>query len=693
MQHYLYMLFLLLFFPVTMMAQQFVSSTTKQSMDIQWDAKSLIIDGHRVVPAMGEMHYSRIPEAEWRGELEKMKEGGINILATYILWNHIEEVEGQFDWSGQRNLRKFLKLCKEVGMAVVIRIGPWCHAEVRLGGIPDWVFTKECETRTEDPVFMELSTYWYRQVFTQVQGLQWKDGGPIISCQFDNEYHGHGSYLMSLKKIANEIGFNLPFYTRTGWPELASPIPYGEMLPLFGDYADGFWERSSVEAAGDYWQAFHFKSHRIGADMGNLEGRKYEEKKVKQEDEQYYPYFTCELGGGMVPSYHRRVYLYPEDAYSMAVVKLGSGSNLLGYYMYHGGTNPEGKLTYLNEIQNTIDTNYSDLPVKTYEFQAPLGEFGQKNPHYYTLRKLHLFMKTFGEMLAPMDAYFPVVNHQPKQGDDSFLRWSYRSFNDSAFVFINNYERLQNLTDKKNIQFNVCGVQFPQKAITIPAGTMAILPVNIRVEDIKIKYATAQIITRERNSQGRMQLFLQKLNGVDAELCINGKTMKRVKPRGEVHPVYQSELVDVFLLTDEQANHYHMEPEQTVKATKVNFRKVKEAGPLRTITIGVSKVAEAPIDADFNDAAVYLIDVPSHEGLLDIEYQGDVARLYANGKFISDNFYNGRHFQYGLWRLPKDCTQMELRILPIQKNAPIYFPREADHTPGEKVITVNHLTK
>lgn len=163
MQHYLYMLFLLLFFPVTMMAQQFVSSTTKQSMDIQWDAKSLIIDGHRVVPAMGEMHYSRIPEAEWRGELEKMKEGGINILATYILWNHIEEVEGQFDWSGQRNLRKFLKLCKEVGMAVVIRIGPWCHAEVRLGGIPDWVFTKECETRTEDPVFMELSTYWYRQ--------------------------------------------------------------------------------------------------------------------------------------------------------------------------------------------------------------------------------------------------------------------------------------------------------------------------------------------------------------------------------------------------------------------------------------------------------------------------------------------------------------------------------------------------
>ena len=66
----------------------------------------------------------------------------------------------------------------------------------------------------------------------------------------------------------------------------------------------------------------------------------------------------------------------------MALVKLGSGSNLLGYYMYHGGTNPEGK-TYLNENQRTKGTNYNDMPVKNYDFQAPLGEFGQKNAHYY----------------------------------------------------------------------------------------------------------------------------------------------------------------------------------------------------------------------------------------------------------------------------------------------------------------------
>ena len=167
----------------------------------------------------------------------------------------------------------------------------------------------------------------------------------------------------------------------------------------------------------------------------------------------------------------------------MALVKLGSGSNLLGYYMYHGGTNPEG-LTWLNEMQRTIATNYNDMPVKNYDFQAPLGEFGQTLLHYYQLRKLHLFMHDYGEMLAPMEATFPCPQDISK-GDDSFLRWSYRSQDNSAFIFINNYERLQNLSAKRGVRLSACGVKLPK--LNIPAGTMCILAVNIDV----IRYATA----------------------------------------------------------------------------------------------------------------------------------------------------------------------------------------------------------
>ena len=650
-----------------------------QNREVKWDRHSLMIDGRRVCPVMGEVHYSRIPADEWPAEVRKMKEGGVTIIATYIFWNHVEEQEGIFRWDGQRNLRRFIEVCQQEQLPVVLRLGPFCHGEVRNGGIPDWVFTKGCKTRDENPVFLGLVERLYRQIFTQVQGLQWKDGGPVMAAQFDNEYRGRGEYLMALKQIATRIGFDLPFYTRTGWPELATPVPFGEMLPLYGDYADGFWERSIEETAGNYYKAFNFKAFRSSTAIATEQLGEQKER-LNKGDEQY-PYFTCELGGGMMAAYHRRPYIYPEDAYSMAIVKLGSGSNLLGYYMYHGGTNPEG-LTYLNETQRTIATNYNDLPVKTYDFQAPLNEFGQKNPQYYMLRKLHLFMLDWGDVLAPMEASFPCKQDIEK-GDDSFLRWSYRAKDGSGFIFINNYERLQNVSAKKNVKLEACGVKLPQ--LTIPAGTICIFPVNIE----GIKYATAQLVAK-RNGK----VYLEQIKGIPTTLAIGHKVLKNLKPKGPETPVYKN----YYLLTSEQAGRLFLEEaahlDIAINAPIIN--KVKEAGALRTITMGVNKVAEEPVDEDFEQAAVYTIDLPAVSGegrLLNIEYRGDVARLYADGQLIDDNFYNGRPFQYALWRLPKECKQLELRILPLQKDMPVYFPREADTTPGEQVMKVTIINQ
>ena len=658
-----------------------IKADTKFGAPVSWDRHSLIIDGKRVCAVMGEVHYSRIPADEWREEVRKMHDGGITIIACYVFWNHIEEIENQFDWSGQRNLRAFLEICKEEGLPVVLRMGPFCHGEVRNGGIPDWVMATGCKTRSEDPLFLAATEKLYRQIFTQVQGLQWKDSGPVIAAQFDNEYGGHGSYLMALKRIALNIGFDLPFYTRTGWPELASPVPFGEMIPLYGDYADGFWDRSTREGAGSYYKAFNFHAFRGSTAIASEQLNQKEGEEGA--DVKAYPYFTCELGGGMMQSYHRRINTYPEDAYSMAVVKLGSGSNLLGYYMYHGGTNPEGKLAYLNETQRCIVTNYNDLPVMTYDFQAPLGEFGQTNPHYYMLRKLHLFMQDYGELLAPMQASFPC-EQDIKQRDDSHLRWSYRSAGNSGFVFVNNYERFAGLTAKKGVQFDVCGVCFPQKPMTVPSGTSCILPVNID----GIRYATAQLIA---NREGKV--YLEQIAGISTEIALtNGKVLRNVKPLGVARPVYGN----IYLVDSETAGRLFLNkaPREFVKdaTAAVSITKIREAGLARTITIGDKKVAEEPVDEDFNSAAVYRIDLPEiRDAILCINYQGDVARLYANGRLIDDNFYNGRPFLYGLWRLPEGCNQLELRILPLQENMPVYFPREADKSPGESVKSVEIL--
>jgi len=641
---------------------------------VTWDRQSLLIDGRRVCPVMGEVHYSRIPADEWADEVRKMREGGVTMLATYVFWNHIEEQEGRFRWDGQRSLRRFLEVCRQQQMPVVLRLGPFCHGEVRNGGIPDWLFEKGCKLRSTDPAFLGYAEKLYRQIFTQVQGLQWKDGGPVIAAQFDNEYRGSGDYLMALKRIALAIGFDLPFYTRTGWPALSKPVPFGEMLPLYGDYADGFWDKDTAEGVGEYYKAFNFKGLRSSTAIGtDLLGK--QEAKAEKGDQDY-PYFTCELGGGMVTAYHRRPYIYADDCYSMAVVKLGSGSNLLGYYMYHGGSNPEGELHTLNEVQTSPGTANNDLPVVTYDFQAPLGEFGQTNESFYRLRPLHLFMNDYAELLAPMNASFPAPQDL-KKGQDTGLRWSYRSLDQSGFIFVNNYERLQNLSEKRGVQLSACGVSLPK--LTIPAGCIAIFPVNID----GIKYSTAQIVAKRDG-----KIYLMQVKGIPTTIALqNGKTLKNVKPKGTEKPVCEN----IYLLTQETAEHLFLPANAPDDAgLTVRCQKVRDAGALRTIVKGKAKVAEAPSEGDWEQAAVYKITVPQgaitqSKHLLRIDYQGDCARLYVKGQLIADHFQYGRPFLYGLWRLPKDCAEIELRILPWQADAPVYLPREADKTAGERV--------
>ena len=190
------------------------------------------------------------------------------------------------------------------------------------------------------------------------------------------------------------------------------------------------------------------------------------------------------------------------------------------------------------------------------------------------------------------------------------------------------------------------------------------------------------------------KVYLEQIKGVPTTLAIGNKVLKNLKAKGPDVPVYQN----YYLLTSEQAGRLFLDEMAhfDVAYEAPMIKKVKEAGPLRTITIGVNKAAEEPTDADFEQAAVYTIDLPEVSGegrLLNIAYRGDVARLYADGKLIDDNFYNGRPFQYALWRLPKECKQLELRILPLQKDMPVYFPREADTTPGEQVIQVTFINQ
>ena len=488
---------------------------------IEVGSNSMILNGKPIIPVMGEIHFSRVKESEWKKELLKMRAGGLTIVATYVFWIHHEEIENDFDWSGQRNLRKFIEICRELDFPLMLRIGPWCHGEVRDGGFPDWLVRSGIRLRDDNSAYLEHVKKWYSQVFKQAEGMLWKDGGPVIGIQLDNEYRGRGTHLMTLKNIASELGFDVPIYTRTGWPKLATPVPYGEIIPLYGDYVDGFWDRNLTDMPGDYKKTFLFRSFRNSTVIATEQLPKHDEK--DNPNDLGYPFFTCELGGGMMTSYHRRINIHPKDIYTLALIKIGSGSNLPGYYMYHGGNNPEGKLTTLSENQGTAFTNHNDLPVETYDFQAPLGEFGQINPHYHMLRRLHLFLQDFGGELALMSPYFP-----DNAENDSQLRWAVRSNGKSGYVFVNNYERMKTLSDKPDTQFQLNfpdeKITMPSVPITIPSGVSLFFPFNLNLGGVMLKYASAQPIAKIEESGTTTYVFFQ-LDGILSEFAFDKNTV------------------------------------------------------------------------------------------------------------------------------------------------------------------------
>jgi beta-galactosidase len=301
------------------------------------DSSSLLLDGKRWTPVMGEFHFARYPEEEWREELLKMKAGGIDIVSTYVFWIHHEEIEGQFDWSGSRNLRRFIQVCQETGLKAFVRCGPWDHGEVRNGGFPDWLLKKGWRTRSNDTNYLGKARILYGEIARQLDGLLWKNGGPVIGIQFENEYSGPAEHLLTLKHIGREAGLDAPIYTRTGWDQPSGRMPFGELVPLYGVYAEGFWDRVLTPMPAGYWKGFHFSHNRM--DDATVSGVPGEGGAVDPPDAAKYPYLTCEIGGGMMNSYHRRILVNPKDAESTTLIKLGSGSTLPGYYMYHGGAN------------------------------------------------------------------------------------------------------------------------------------------------------------------------------------------------------------------------------------------------------------------------------------------------------------------------------------------------------------------
>ena len=693
------------------LSDRFYGKDEKNGREISFTNYYMQLNGEPFMGVMGECHYARVSENQWEDTILKMKMGGINIISTYIFWIHHEEEEGIFRFDGNRNIRKFVELCARHGMYVVIRCGPFDHGEVRNGGLPDWLYGKPFEVRSANDGFLHYTRRLYHNIAEQLKGLFFRDGGPIIGAQLDNEYMHSASpweittgitnewvpggsegdaYILRLKEIAQEEGIVTPFYTCTGWGGAATPSD--ETLPLLGGYA--FWPWIFYDYRGEHPATPEY----IYRDFHNNEIPKTYNFEPAYEPEKL-PYACCEMGGGMQVYYYYRFQLPFESVDAMANIKLAGGCNFLGYYMYRGGTNPKGKRApFLNECQ---------CPKLSYDYQAPVGEFGQLRPSYFRLKALHYFAEAFKSELVRMRTVLPEGAEDIAPEDVETLRWNIRTDGKSGFIFLNNYQDHAACRDK---QGETIQLRLRDETITIPglspaAGEEAVLPFNVEICGHLLKYATAQPLTSVKTDNETVWFFFEPAgmkaqyvwaDGEETHEGLRIVTLTREQSLEFSKICYHGKeyalLSDAPLIFDGET----FSVESGTAGKKASFLMSYPGLPFRMLPDGVSAVpaeeglfrgirilwdddpfAATELPVTKTGMGRYVFELPAlpercKDVILEIDYRGDVGHLFHDGELLSDNFSNDAVWEVGLKEVladPGRDHELTILITPKKKNA------------------------
>lgn len=679
-----------------------------------WTNAYLTVDDKPFFGIAGEIHYSRLDPSCWEDALRKMKACGVNVVSIYVFWIHHEEIQGRFDFSGRRDLRRFATLCGELGLYVILRLGPFNHGEVRNGGVPDWVYGMPFEPRSTDPGFLRLVKKLYDQIAGQVQGLLYKDGGPVIAAQLDNEYmhsaalwedtrgttneyvnsSGEGdAYLLALKRLCMEAGLDVPFYTCTAWGGAAAP--YEECVPLWGGYPYAPWlitpETPDHPATEEY----------LYRDCRSENCSRYHSYNPLYPPADM-PFACCEMGGGMQTSYAYRFRVDPRSVDALANVKVGSGCNFVGYYMFCGGTNPTGKKSrFLNELW---------CPKLSYDYQAPVGEFGQLRESYRRLRLLHGTLNTFGSFLCEMETSLPENADSLLPTDKKTLRYAARRNGVMGFLFLNNFQDHAAMQDKTDIVFDLDTDQgklrIPQEgSLNLKEGESCVLPFGLPILGDSLSYATMQPVYILKTDSGELW-FCFRPEGMRSEMVFSGagkitfgdgemETQTVHLPDGDLQiNCFSREMAfglaqvvlqgtphvlwsDATVTEDGDELLVESEKEEAELRLWPPARNAKELSLNGTFSMHRFSFSQPMIQVkvrSLSDTRHVLI-IPKgsliniYDARLCIAYEGDAAQLFLSGELIADHFHNGGVWEVGLRELANRCLgkQLVLHIVPQKK--------------------------
>ncbi|HQP97464.1 MAG TPA: beta-galactosidase [bacterium] len=354
---------------------------------VEYDRRSLLLNGQRVFLTSGSIHYFRVPHELWADRLEKAKSFGLNCIQFYVPWNYHEPREEDYYFKGDADLDRFMSLCEKMGFYLIARPGPYICAEWDFGGFPAWLLTKPgLLPRRYEPQYLGYVDRWFNRLIPMIAKHQYTSGGGVILVQIENELGNicleeeeSEAYLTHLEKLVHRNGIDVPLITCAGS------------------------HKGTLECING-----HYPARQVG---------KFREKQRES------PIFSTEFYPGWYSTWHNPADWNP---YPKQVVEnetwrfLCAGASGYNYYMWHGGTN--------------FGYNTMYLQTTSYDFTAPLSEAGGVTDKFRALARPARFASAFSRTLADCD---PVCAYK------IFGRYgelvAHTRINDGArFVFLEN---------------------------------------------------------------------------------------------------------------------------------------------------------------------------------------------------------------------------------------------------------------
>ncbi|MBO5223356.1 MAG: beta-galactosidase [Clostridia bacterium] len=686
-------------------------------MKIGYNEKYLIKDGKPWFLVMGEYEYSRSDCRYWKDGILKMKALGCNAVQSYVIWSHHEEIEGKFNFRGNNNLRKFIREIKDAGMLMCLRIGPWVHGEVRNGGFPDWMFEKNMKTRTDDPEYMAVLERYLREIYKQCEGYMLEDGGPIFSIQVENEYQKHAwggaqtredgdRHVNNVIALIEKIGFKVPIYLATAWGDAA----IGNALPCWGGYCEAPWEGhiNPQPPSANYLIKHNPNASPIG---------EYEDKPLTTQDftvsKQNYPYLTIEQGAGVQMTKIRRPISLPEDNGAMTMCRIAQGVANLGYYVYHGGMNPVGALSTMQEYYHPkLCKKYwgfaCDLSEINYDFQGAISMYGKMKGTGYELKLWAMLAREFEDVLTPADTFLPAdAVEDPK--DFTTLRYAIRKYGNSGMAFFNNFVRRYDVTDKTVENFKV---KAGEEEIAFPTFTLknkqyCAYPFNLKVGDMTVKYATATPFCVLNGKD----LVLWSDTG-SAEIAVENMT------DNNIIVLTKEQALSAFKLNNKGREYiviangevYEKDGEIMLGAecspvVKIypavdkltGFTKVGMDGGLAVFSKNQPEKAKVSFveKTRTNDYADYEISITyapkCDNAYLNFDFDGDSADLIVDGEKVSDTFYNGVPYEVGA-KHHNFPTTLTLRVFPLKNTDHVFVEKKPEYDENGVAMKLKNAT-